>query len=241
MSPNNDILDVMIDYLFNLRSETIPPLYPWEAELQARRVLASRFQPVSVRAMNICPAVVRPELKISPVLCAPPPNFSVPPPPIPVRFSVPPPPIHPCPTKPGNDHEGWIIDMPEDNVEVPTDLEIGFWFGVPVETKSILKGSGKNYDSEAKKMVRFSKVAKVFFRKRCGTDDENNSYNGRPKSCKIPERYSYPNYPSAEVIKALNQKSNKDCKTAVRRTKRQNHKKTEAPKPKNFYNMVAEV
>lgn len=246
---NSDLLDLMIDNLLN-RTSAIPPLYPWDLDIQAMPAhpgleLANQ---VCQGAKMFSPIIKRPELKVSEVLCAPPPNFSVPPPMIPVRFSVPPPPIHPCQFKPANSAQGWIIEMPEDdNVEVPTVWEIGYWMGVPKTAKSILKNSDMDDSSETTKNVKFAKEAKLYFRIQLNSDDDLNSAKERPKSCKIPERYPYPSYPSAEAIKGFNQElkqATKNKRRDVKRTKRQtnNNKMAEASKqPQIFYNMVAEV
>ena len=199
------------------------------------RSLASESEPdMFGRPKDFDPTIRRPVRKIPKVYNVPPPNFSVPPPPIPGRFSVPPPPINPCVFKPVEDAEDWISEYPEveeeetmdRSVETPThDYEIGFWFGVPMTTKSILKKADMEpmlSCNKTKRNVKYSEDVKVFFDKRRNSDNGYSDGNDRPKSCKIPERFPYRNFPSSDVIKALNEELDqlsRDMQSAMNKSK----------------------
>ena len=207
------VLQTMCNNLTALRYEfssspLIPkqPLAPWELEPLPRLE-------IEASPKKFCPIIKRPERRSPKLFNVPPPNFSVPPPPIQVRFSVPPPPINPSGFKPVVvDTDEWIEEIPSEEsmarpVDKPHDYEIGFWFGVPIEPKSILeKAKGQPLPScrKTKRNVKFSDDTKVAFVKNC--DDDYFGYKEcRPTSCTIPEKYPYPNFPSADVIRALNQ------------------------------------
>jgi hypothetical protein len=180
------------------------------------------------------------------VFNVPPPNFSVPPPPINLRekFTRPPPTTTPPPIPCHADLEEVPRNSPSPKLDEPHDFEIGYWFGVPMTPKSILKNPERFPDfSKKEKKVRFcDAVTVVKARKAKSVDSDEDDlycrYNNRPKSCKIPERFPYSNSPSRAVIRVLNQGR---CGVNANKRMKQNENKYQKRSRVNPANLIVVV
>lgn len=123
------------------------------------------------------------------------------------KFSMPPPPL-------AKKHIGpnpmCIIDMEGidlDNVTEKKEFEIGYWFGVPITTRSILKTSSIKDLSKREKTVKFSARNVYYNAKKFPSCDEEEDENegALPMISKNPERYIYDIIRSPNVYKMINQ------------------------------------
>jgi hypothetical protein len=100
----------------------------------------------------------------------------------------------------------WSTDSESSDSE---DFEIGYWFGVPKTTKSILKLESVKDLSKKEKKVQFSDVVKNIAGIKLDDEEEKIEL---PKSSKTPERYPFNVIRSSDMLKVLNGEFNQKKK-----------------------------
>jgi hypothetical protein len=100
----------------------------------------------------------------------------------------------------------WSTDSESSDSE---DFEIGYWFGVPKTTKSILKLESVKDLSKKEKKVQFSDVVKNIAGIKLDDEEEKIEL---PKSSKTPERYPFNVIRSSDLLKVLNEEFNQKKK-----------------------------